>query len=280
MSLPDISVRRPIFISCIVIVMLVLGYVSMTRLSVELFPDVNPPVVSVATIYPGTGPKEIETLVTKPIEDAVSTIAGVKRVTSKSMEGVSQIVAEFTMDQDIKRAEQRVRDKVNEAKVRFPDDVKEPVVQAFDFSDQAVITIALSSQLPQAKLYDLANEVIKPRLQQIQDVGTVTVVGGRKREIQVLLDRQELKDRGFSAAYVASRLAESGANIPVGKINAGTEENISAAKVNFIRSRPSVPRSSAFMETIIRPRSRMLRRSSTRWKRKKIGFTWMVSGPF
>ncbi|HYX38704.1 MAG TPA: efflux RND transporter permease subunit [Oligoflexus sp.] len=233
MSLPDISVRRPIFISCIVIVMLVLGYVSMTRLSVELFPDVNPPVVSVLTIYPGTGPKEIETLVTKPIEDAVSTIAGVKRVTSKSMEGVSQIVAEFTMDQDIKRAEQRVRDKVSEAKVRFPDDVKEPVVQAFDFSDQAVVTISLMSKLPEAKLYDLATEIIKPRLQQIPDVGTVTVVGGRRREIQVLLDRDKLENRGFSATYVASRLAESGANIPVGKINAGSEENIFRSKGEF-----------------------------------------------
>ena len=109
MNMADLSIKRPIFISCLVIVMLVLGYVSMTKLGVELFPDVNPPVVSVITIYPGTGPKEIETLVTKPIEDGVSTIAGVKRITSQSIEGVSQIVAEFYMEQDIKQAEQRIK---------------------------------------------------------------------------------------------------------------------------------------------------------------------------
>ncbi len=91
--------------------MLVLGYISLKRLSVELFPDVNPPVVSIITMYPGTGPKEMETLVTKPIEDGVSTIAGSKRVTSKSIEGVSQVVIEFYMDQNIKQAEQYVRDK-------------------------------------------------------------------------------------------------------------------------------------------------------------------------
>ena len=139
MNLADLSIKRPIFISCLVIVMLVLGYVSLTKLSVELFPDVSPPVVSVITIYPGTGPKEIETLVTKPIEDGMSTIAGVKRITSQSIEGVSQIVAEFYMEQDIKQAEQRIRDKVSEAKVKFPTDVKEPIVQAFNFSDQAVV---------------------------------------------------------------------------------------------------------------------------------------------
>lgn len=233
MNLADLSIRRPIFISCLVIVMLVLGWVSLNKLSVELFPDVSPPVVSVVTMYPGTGPKEIETLVTKPIEDGVSTIAGSKRVTSQSLEGVSQVVIEFYMDTDIKRAEQMVRDKVSEAKVRFPTDVKEPIVQALSFSDQAVITVALKSDLSQAALFDLADRDIKPRLQQLKDVGKVSILGGRKREIQVLLDRTKLKQRGLSAGYIASQLAASGANIPAGKIDEGTEESVFRSKGEF-----------------------------------------------
>ncbi len=233
MNLADLSIKRPIFISCVVIVMLVLGYVSLTKLSVELFPDVSPPVVSVITVYPGTGPKEIETLVTKPIEDGISTIAGAKRITSQSIEGVSQIVTEFYMDQDIKQAEQRIRDKVSEAKVKFPADVKEPIVQAFNFSDQAIITIAVTSDRTQAELFDEADRNIKPRLQQLNDVGKVNVLGGRKREIQVQLNRDKLKDRGISAGYVAARLSESGANIPAGKVNEGKEESVFRSRGEF-----------------------------------------------
>ncbi len=233
MNIADLSIRRPVFVSCLVIIMLVLGFVAMKRLSVEMFPDVAPPVVSVITAYPGTGPREIETLVTKPIEDAVSTIAGLKRVTSASFEGVSQVVAEFYMDQDIKQSEQRIRDKVSQAKVRFPLGVKEPIVQAFDFSDQPIVTIGVQSEIGAAKLYDLADQLIKPRLQQIRDVGNVTVLGGRKREVQVLLDRDKLRERGFSARYVAGRLADTGANIPAGKVNDGNEEKVFRSRGEF-----------------------------------------------
>jgi HAE1 family hydrophobic/amphiphilic exporter-1 len=233
MNFAQLAIKRPIFITCVVIIMLVLGWVALNKLSVELFPDVNPPVVSVTTMYPGTGPKEIETLVTKPIEDGVSTIAGSKRVTSQSIEGVSQVVIEFFMDVDIKQAEQRVRDKVSEAKVRFPTGVKEPIVQALNFSDQAVVSIALKSNRTQAELYDLADRNIKPRLQQLRDVGKVQIVGGRKREIQVQLDRSRLKERGFSAGFVASKLAESGANIPAGKVNEGQEESVFRSRGEF-----------------------------------------------
>ena len=233
MNIAEISIKRPIFVACLIIVMVVVGYISMTKLSVELFPDVAPPVVSVITAYPGTGPREIETLVTKPVEDSVSTIAGVKRVTSQSIEGVSQVVVEFFMDQDVKQSEQRVRDKVSQAKVKFPEGVKEPIIQAFDFSEQPILTIGVQSTIGAAALFDLADQIIKPRLQQIRDVGNVTILGGRKREIQVLLDREKLKERGFSARYVAGRLADTGANIPAGKVNEGTEESVFRSRGEF-----------------------------------------------
>jgi HAE1 family hydrophobic/amphiphilic exporter-1 len=233
MSIASISIKRPVFITCVIIIMLVLGYISMKRLSVELFPDVSPPVISVITAYPGTGPAEIETLVTKPLEDSVSTIAGVKRVTSASLEGVSQVICEFYMDQDIKQAEQRIRDKVSQAKVKFPLGVKEPIVQAFDLGDQPIMTIGLQGNMNAADLFDIADQQIKPRLQQLRDVGSVTILGGRKREVQVLLDRDTLRERGFSARYVAGRLTESGANIPAGKVNEGDEEAVFRSRGEF-----------------------------------------------
>ena len=233
MNLSSLSTKHPIFITCLVLLMIVFGYVSMTRLGIEQFPDITPPVVVVVTSYPGTGASEMETLVTKPLEDAISTIAGVKRVTSKSIEGVSQITAEFYMDQDIKVAEQHIRDKASATKVKFPRDVKDPLIYGFDLSDMPIVTIALRSDKEGGDLFNLADQIIKPRLQQLRDVGDVKLVGGRKNEVQVLLDRDKLKKRGFSAAFVAARLAESGANIPAGKINEGSEESVFRSRGEF-----------------------------------------------
>src|SRR6476620_7100935 len=116
MSLASLSIKRPTFITCIVLVMLAVGLLSMSRLGVDLFPDITFPVVTVTTPYPGAGPSEIENLVTKPIEDEVSTISGLKRITSNNLEGTSRIIAEFTLETDVKYAEQQIRDRVSGAK--------------------------------------------------------------------------------------------------------------------------------------------------------------------
>ncbi|MBI4403083.1 MAG: efflux RND transporter permease subunit [Deltaproteobacteria bacterium] len=226
MTLADLSIKRPIFITCIVVVMLVLGFLSMQRLGVDLFPNVTFPVVLVTTAYPGAGPSEMETLVSRVLEDEISTVAGIKWLRSLSREGMSIVVAEFVLETDTKYAEQQVRDRVSSAKVKLPKDIKEPVIRRIDPSDQPIIIVSITGNLPEAKLYDVADEVVRPKIEQVDHVGLVEVIGGRKREIRVELEQAKLKAYEVSATMVAQRLASTGLNIPAGKVNRADKEAI------------------------------------------------------
>ncbi len=228
MTLADLSVKRPTFISCIVLLMLAVGAFSITKLGVDLFPEVNFPVIFVSTPYQGAGPSEIETLVSKPIEDELSTLQGIKRLTSVSQEGVSQVIAEFTLETDIKFAEQQVRDRVGSVKYLLPKDVKEPVIRRLDPSDQPIVILSLSAKenMTESELYDIANETIRPKLEQIDQVGQVYALGARKRQIKVAFDSKKLKERELSLTYLNSRLSTVGENIPAGKNEDTKKESI------------------------------------------------------
>ena len=221
MSLAELSIKRPIFITCLVILMLVLGWTCFNRLSVDKMPDTTFPTITVTTRYSGAGPSEIETMVTKPLEDEISTISGLKRLTSSNYEGVSQISAEFKTGTDIKYMEQKIREKINTAKASMPTDIKEPSMALMDPSDAPIIKMVLSGDIPDGKLYDVAEYTIKPALEQVENVGSIKIVGGRKREVHVVLDRTALKRRELSVTSVSSSLAASGENVPGGKVNRG-----------------------------------------------------------
>jgi len=124
MNIAKLSIKRPVFMACLVILMMVVGFISFKKLGVDIFPPIDFPVVSVMTVYTGTSPEEIEKLITKPIEEQVSTIAGIKRLSSRNMEGVSIVVAEFNFETDIKFAVQNMREKVALARNRLPDDLE------------------------------------------------------------------------------------------------------------------------------------------------------------
>jgi HAE1 family hydrophobic/amphiphilic exporter-1 len=224
MNLAELSIKRPTFITCLVLVMLAVGYWSLKNLGVDLFPNVTFPVVVVTTPYPGASPSEIETLISKPIEDEVSTISGIKRLSSNNLEGISQVIAEFTLETDVKYAEQQIRDRVSAAKVKLPDDVKESVIRRIDPGDQPVLTLSLEGELDDQHLFLLADKTIRPKLEQVNQVGLVEVIGGREREIHVELDRRKLKQYEISATQVAQRLTAAGQNVPVGKVNQGKSE--------------------------------------------------------
>lgn len=225
MSLPKLSISRPIFITCVTIAMVVVGWASFKSMSVDLYPDVSIPVVTVQTVYAGAGPAEIETLVSRPIEEEVSTISGIKRLTSKSLEGVSQVIVEFNSSVDVKHAEQEVRDKVNIAKSKLPSEVEDPLIKRFDPADTPILTVSLTAKdLGDAQLFDIADQFVKPRLEQVQNVGAIEIIGGREREIHVLLDRKKLKAREISVSQVAGQVGASGQNIPSGKVNQGEKE--------------------------------------------------------
>lgn len=254
MSLSELSIKRPIFITCVFLLTLVLGYMGLQKLPVDLFPDVTFPVVMTRTSYPGAGPKEIETLISKPIEDEVSSISGIKSLRSVNREGVSAVIAEFTLDTDIKYAEQQVRDRVAAARVKLPDDAEESVIRRMDPSDQPIVEISLSADLPPAEIYDLAHETIVPKIEQVPQVGVVEIYGGRKREIQVELDRRKLYDRNLSASLVRDRILASGKNVPAGKVDSSEKtklyrtvaefanvDEIKKVSLNFLNNEVAVP---------------------------------------
>lgn len=226
MSLADISIKRPTFITCITALMLAVGFQAMENLGVDLFPDVTFPVVTVKTLYPGAGPAEIETLVTKPLEDEISTLSGIKRLTSVNSEGFSQVVAEFNLETDIKYAEQQIRDRVGASKSKLPLEIKEPVIRRIDPADLPIAKLSLTGNLSPGKLFDIADEVIRPKIEQINQVGMVEISGGRKREIHVSLDRSKLKARELSVLGVANSISSNGENIPSGKVDEGHKENV------------------------------------------------------
>lgn len=225
MSLADTSIKRPIFITSVIIGILVAGFAAFKSMSVDMFPDVSIPVVTVQTIYPGAGPEEIETLVSKPLEDEISSISGIKRLKSTNIEGVSIVVVEFIDDKDARLAEQEVRDKVNIAKANLPDDVEDPIIKKFDPADSPILMLSLKAKnVGDARLFDIADQTIKPRLEQVNNVGAIEIIGGREREVHVILDRAKLKNREISVSQVSGQVGAMGENIPAGKVSRGEKE--------------------------------------------------------
>jgi hydrophobic/amphiphilic exporter-1 (mainly G- bacteria), HAE1 family len=233
MNLVDLSIKRPAFITCIMIVIITIGVICFKNMSVDLYPEVDIPTVYVATSYEGAGPAEIESLITKPLEEEISTISGIKRLTSRSMQDSSRIIINFFQGVDIKYAEQQIRDKVNQARGKLPDDIREPVIRQFDPDDQEIMTIAISADLSTAELFDLAEQYISPRLEQVESVGMVEISGGRKREIAILLDQEKLKSRQISLSQVNNQLKNSGQNIPIGKSDENDKELIFRSSSEF-----------------------------------------------
>ncbi len=227
MNIARLAIKRPIFISCIVILMLVTGLIGLKRLGVDLFPPIDFPVVTVTTLYSGASPEEIESLITKPLEEQISTISGIKRLSSRNMEGVSIVIAEFTYETDVRYAEEKMREKVSLARNQLPTDLEdEPLVRQFDFTDQPVLTLAVTADLSPTDLYDLVKERIKPMLEQVLGVGEVRLSGGTRREVRIELDRNRLNELEIPAVTVSDRLKNAGANIPVGKYDVGAKSTL------------------------------------------------------
>ncbi|QDK37626.1 efflux RND transporter permease subunit [Bdellovibrio sp. NC01] len=218
MNLPSLSIRRPITILCVVILMLILGTFSLIKMPVDLFPDVTFPVLAIQVIYPGASPLDLEKQVSKPIEDELGSLSGLKTLTSSNLDGVAQIVLEFNLGTDIKEMEQETRNRIGNIRRDLPSDIEEPIVRRFDPADQPIVTLALTSDLPPGEAYDLANETVKPLFDRLKDVGQVEIYGGRKQEIHVLVDKNKIQDRKISMLQVSKRIIDTSKDIPIGKV--------------------------------------------------------------
>ncbi|MCL1910988.1 MAG: efflux RND transporter permease subunit [Leptospirales bacterium] len=227
MNLPKLAIKRPIFISCIVLLIVILGLISFKDIGLDLLPNIEFPIVVVRTIYPGASPSEMESLIAKPIEDELAAVAGLKHIRSENTEGFSVVVLEFNMDVNVDVAAQDVRDKVSLVRNKLPTDLTDdPVVQRVDPDSSPVLKLAVMSNLPPAKIYDLANERIKTQVSRVKDVGTVDIIGGNRREIQIEIDQNKMNEYRMSMINLVAKMQASGSNIPIGRQEHGSTQTV------------------------------------------------------
>jgi len=223
MSLSGLAVRRPVLVLVMIATLLVLGGISYGRLPVELMPNVQFPFVTVTVAYPGAGPEEVETLITKPLEEQLSSLEGVRTLRSVSQEGLAIVAIEFALGTNIDSAVADVRQRADLVQNLFPRDAEDPVVQKFNFSALPVMLLGVSGPDPLA-LRNLAADVIKPTLERVPGVAAVTVSGGRTREIRIEISQDRLRAEGLTAFGVEDALRQANLNVPSGRIREGDEE--------------------------------------------------------
>lgn len=226
MTLTELAVKRPTLIVVIFAALTVVGLFSFTQLKYELLPKITPPFVTVVTVYSGASPNEVETSVTKVIEDAVSGVDKISTVYGTSSEGVSFVSIEFQMSADVNVALQDVQRKVNEVLARLPAEAKSPTISKFALDEMPVLRIGITSDMPSREFYQLAKDKLQPKLAKLAGVGQITLVGGDEREIRVNLDPQKLRSYGLSTVHVAQAIKASNLDFPTGKIKEGDQQFI------------------------------------------------------
>ncbi len=224
MKLVDLSVERPVLMTMLILAAVVLGIYSLQDLAVDLLPEVEFPIVTIRTIYPGAGPREIETTVTKEIEDAVSSVSGIKTVNSTSIEGVSIVFIEFNIGTDIDVAATDVKDKIDQIKIKLPEDAEEPTVLKLDLNARPVITMAVSGNRPLEEVYRIVDDVIADELSRVDGVASVDILGGKEREILVSIDPARLDAYGISIMQVIQAIAGGNLELPGGRIKERRKE--------------------------------------------------------
>ncbi len=244
MWISDTSIKRPVFATMFILSFVVLGLVSMTRLGIDLFPEVNFPFVNVSVVYPGAAPEEVETLVTKPIEDAVAGINGVKRVISTSTEGFSRVGVELRLEVDPQAAAAEVREKVAAIRYRLPQQIEDPTIERFDVAALPIMVFAVGSSQPSDVTRRQIEDDLKPLLEQIDGVAAVQVNGGEVREIQVNLDPRRLEALSLPLSAVASKLSAENLDVPGGQVKRDGQIGLAAHQGRVPGGRPRSRRSS------------------------------------
>ncbi len=229
-----ISIKNPVLATMMMVAFVVLGLFSYQRLRVDQFPDINFPVVVVTTEYPGATPEVVEVDISRKLEEQINTINGIKNLTSRSYEGASVVIVEFDLSIDPAQAAQDVRDKVAVVKPQFRKEIKEPRISRFDPADRPVISVAISAKEAAdgktsrsiREVTTLADQVIKKRIEKVRGVGAVTLVGGVKREIQVILKPAEMEALSVGVDQVINAIRNENQELPAGAIRSRDNEKV------------------------------------------------------
>jgi multidrug efflux pump subunit AcrB len=225
MRLSQICIERPVFSIVMSLVIVVVGGISLMRLSNRLFPDVDPPFVSVWTLLPGAAPEVVETSVTQVLEDEIIGIEGIKHLTSQSSEEVSFITVQFEIHRNVDMAAAEVRDRVARARGLLPDAVKEPIVSKADADGGEIMWLNLAGGgFDQIELSMLAETRIKDRLSKLPGVSKVMIGGERRYAIRLWIDHERLTARGLTIADVADALERENVDVPSGRVEGSDQE--------------------------------------------------------
>src|SRR5436190_14161739 len=223
-GLAAISIRRPVFATMMNLLLVVLGWFSFHKIGIDQFPNVELPVVTVSTTLRGASPEEMETSVTKPLEEIINTIEGVDELSSISREGVSRITVQFLYERNRDAAAQDVRDKVSSILSQLPDGTETPIIGKFDLDALPVVTVSISAPRDLREITYVADKSIKQNLETVLDVGAVNIVGARARAIQVAADVERLRARGLTIDDVRLALKQQNLELPEGRVDQGSRE--------------------------------------------------------
>jgi multidrug efflux pump len=225
MKLSDISIRRPVLASMLSLALVLFGVIGFLDLPVREYPDIDPPVISVTSTLPGASPQVMESAVTDILEEELSTVAGLRTLTSSSGEQSSNITMEFTLDRPVEEAAQDVRDKVSRVRGRLPEDLIEPVIAKQEADAQPFMWLALSgANYDLLQLSDIADRIVKRRLQSLPGVGRAFIGGERRMSMRIWLSARELEARGLTVQDVESAVQSRNVEVPAGRIESQKRE--------------------------------------------------------
>ena len=224
MSISTLSIKRAITFTMVYIFVVGFGLFGLSRLKIDLYPDVTFPVIAIITTYTGVAPADMENLVTKPIEEAVASVENIKHIRSQSKLGASLILAEFDWGIDIDKSEKDIRNNVDLIRDSLPDEASEPLIVAFDPQKMPILFMSVSGPMGPAELRELGRRQIKPALERIVGVASAETAGGLKRQIQVQIEPAKLQAQGLSVDTVISALTRENKQVPGGKLDEGGSE--------------------------------------------------------
>ncbi|MEW6066224.1 MAG: efflux RND transporter permease subunit [Bacillota bacterium] len=219
MHITELSVRRPAMMTMVILFFVVLGLYTFGKIGVELYPAVNTPYVSVSVSYPGAGAEEIETQIIKPLEDSLSSLGQLKNIMSTATTGRGTVILEFDLSVDADEVAIDVQKNVDNIRRRLPDGADDPVVIKRDINDSPVMTLSLGRPGARNETYDMANDIVKERLQRVKGVSEISIIGGMQREIQIEVDKSKMEGYGLTLNQVVSRLDAENLNEPTGRLD-------------------------------------------------------------
>src|SRR5881394_383934 len=222
--LAEICVKRPVFATMLVMSLVVVGAFSFFSLGVDLFPKIDFPTITVTVTNRGSSPQEIETEITEKVEEAVNTISGIDELRSTSIEGISQVFVQFVLEKDVNVAAQEVENRVQTVIPNLPETAKQPTVQKLDTDAAPVLRIAVSAPTSIRDVTENAKHLIKERIESVNGVGQITLIGGQERQINVWIDPDKLRSYNVTPAEVNAALKIQNMEFPSGRLDEGQRE--------------------------------------------------------